>query len=94
MGPPHSASSKVQFSVCYRSGEDKQHPASELNYHSPRTLGWQTEEFCDYPQVKSDESGNKNLNFGNEGFGDVVLWELSGSVIGGVWLVYGFDDDL
>ncbi len=64
MGPPHSASKKVHFSVCYRSGEDKQHPASELNYHSPTTLGWQTEEFCDYPQVRSDKSGNKNLNLG------------------------------
>ncbi len=31
------------------------------------------------------------MNFGNEGFGDVVL---SGPVIGGVWLVYGIDDDL
>ncbi|CAM9621007.1 unnamed protein product, partial [Sphacelaria rigidula] len=42
--------SKLRFSVCYCSGEEPEYPANELNAHSPHTRGWQSPQFCDYPQ--------------------------------------------
>lgn len=33
---------KLKFKVVYVSGEDRDYPASELNYHSPKTRGWQS----------------------------------------------------
>ncbi|CAN0468363.1 unnamed protein product, partial [Laminaria digitata] len=42
--------SKLRFSVCYCSGEEPEYPADELNAHSPHTRGWQSPQFCDYPQ--------------------------------------------
>ena len=41
---------KLQFRVSYSSSEDPGYPSSELNEHGPRTLGWQSLKFCDYPQ--------------------------------------------
>lgn len=32
------------------SSEDEEYPASELNQHSPETKGWQSKQFCEYPQ--------------------------------------------
>ncbi len=34
------------------SSEDPEFPATELNAHSPHTLGWQSARFCEYPQVQ------------------------------------------
>ncbi|EKU20603.1 hypothetical protein NGA_0603000 [Nannochloropsis gaditana CCMP526] len=42
--------SKIRFQVVYASGQDPEHPAEELNVHSPATEGWQSPRFCDYPQ--------------------------------------------
>ncbi|CAM9963786.1 unnamed protein product, partial [Phaeothamnion confervicola] len=42
--------SKLRFRVCYASGEEPDYPATELNTHSPHTRGWQSPQFCDYPQ--------------------------------------------
>eukprot|EP00903_Cladosiphon_okamuranus_P013509 g12582.t1 len=42
--------SKLRFSVCFCSGEEPEYPADELNAHSPHTRGWQSPQFCDYPQ--------------------------------------------
>ncbi|CAB1118634.1 unnamed protein product [Ectocarpus sp. CCAP 1310/34] len=42
--------SKLRFSVCFCSGEEPEYPAEELNAHSPHTRGWQSPQFCDYPQ--------------------------------------------
>ncbi|CAM9664455.1 unnamed protein product [Discosporangium mesarthrocarpum] len=43
-------SSKIRFAVCYSSGEEPEYPADELNVHSPHTRGWQSPQFCNYPQ--------------------------------------------
>ncbi|CAM9530888.1 unnamed protein product [Chrysoparadoxa australica] len=42
--------SKLAYRVCYASGEEHDYPATELNLHSPHTRGWQSPQFCDYPQ--------------------------------------------
>ncbi|CAM9367201.1 unnamed protein product, partial [Hapterophycus canaliculatus] len=42
--------SKLRFAVCYCSGEEPEYPVDELNSHSPHTRGWQSPQFCDYPQ--------------------------------------------
>lgn len=42
--------SKLKFRVVHCSSEDDDYPASELNVHSPSTRGWQSRQFCDYPQ--------------------------------------------
>lgn len=34
---------KCGFQVCFTSGEDPDYPATELNYHSPQTKGWQSQ---------------------------------------------------
>jgi len=36
------AERKCGFQVCFTSGEDPDYPATELNYHSPQTKGWQS----------------------------------------------------
>ena len=33
---------KLKFKIVYVSGEDRDYPASELNFHSPQTRGWQS----------------------------------------------------
>jgi centrosomal protein CEP104 len=43
-------SSFSSFKVIHCSSEDEEFPASELNQHSPSTRGWQSKQFCDYPQ--------------------------------------------
>lgn len=45
-----SSDRKLGFAVCFASGEDPDYPATELNYHSPQTKGWQSPRFCEYPQ--------------------------------------------
>lgn len=45
-----NGSVKQNFQVSYVSSEDPGYPASELNVHGPKTLGWQSLKFCDYPQ--------------------------------------------
>mmetsp|Transcript_15369 Transcript_15369/g.23138 ORF Transcript_15369/g.23138 Transcript_15369/m.23138 type:complete len:861 (-) Transcript_15369:165-2747(-) len=42
--------SKLRFSVVNCSSEHEDYPAIELNIHSPSTKGWQSRNFCDYPQ--------------------------------------------
>jgi centrosomal protein CEP104 len=39
-----------RFKVVHCSSEHDDYPASELNVHSPDTRGWQSADFCDYPQ--------------------------------------------
>lgn len=41
---------KLAFKVTHASGQDEVHRASELNYHSPLTKGWQSARYCLYPQ--------------------------------------------
>eukprot|EP00281_Chroomonas_sp_CCMP1168_P000292 CAMPEP_0206257140 /NCGR_PEP_ID=MMETSP0047_2-20121206/25170_1 /ASSEMBLY_ACC=CAM_ASM_000192 /TAXON_ID=195065 /ORGANISM="Chroomonas mesostigmatica_cf, Strain CCMP1168" /LENGTH=129 /DNA_ID=CAMNT_0053683683 /DNA_START=28 /DNA_END=413 /DNA_ORIENTATION=+ len=41
---------KLKFKLVYCSSEDPEFPSSELNAHSPHTVGWQSARFCDYPQ--------------------------------------------
>lgn len=41
---------KLAFKVTHASGQDDVCRASELNYHSPLTKGWQAARFCLYPQ--------------------------------------------
>lgn len=41
---------KLSFKVTHASGQDDVHRASELNYHSPLTKGWQSARYCLYPQ--------------------------------------------
>ncbi|CAG5136224.1 unnamed protein product, partial [Candidula unifasciata] len=41
---------KLHFKVIHASGQDDVYRASELNYHSPLTKGWQSARFCLYPQ--------------------------------------------
>jgi len=43
-------SAKIKFFVCHASSEDPSFPSEELNEHSPKTQGWQTIKFCEYPQ--------------------------------------------
>ena len=45
-----AAPRQLKFRVCYVSGEDTEFLATELNTHSPATKGWQTPQFCEYPQ--------------------------------------------
>jgi centrosomal protein CEP104 len=45
-GPPRS---KLGFQVVFASGEDADYPATELNFHSPQTKGWQSPRFCEFP---------------------------------------------
>lgn len=42
---------KVTFQVVHVSGEDEQHPSSELNSdkHGPLVQGWISQKFCLYP---------------------------------------------
>ena len=42
---------KLKFKLVHCSSEDPEFPATELNAHSPHTLGWQSARFCEYPQV-------------------------------------------
>ncbi|CAM9966114.1 unnamed protein product [Heterosigma akashiwo] len=42
--------SKLRFNVVYCKGEEPDYPAIELNNHSPTTKGWQSPQFCEYPQ--------------------------------------------
>jgi len=42
--------SKLKFTVIYCKGEEPDYPACELNQHSPTTKGWQSPQFCEYPQ--------------------------------------------
>ena len=41
---------KLKFRVVHCSSEDPEFPSTELNAHSPHTVGWQSSRFCDYPQ--------------------------------------------
>lgn len=41
---------KLKFKLVYCSSEDPEFPATELNQHSPHTVGWQSARFCEYPQ--------------------------------------------
>lgn len=41
---------KLLFKVTHASGQDDICRASELNYHSPLTKGWQSARYCLYPQ--------------------------------------------
>ncbi|XP_053379398.1 centrosomal protein of 104 kDa-like isoform X2 [Mercenaria mercenaria] len=41
---------KLSFKVIHASGQDDVCRASELNYHSPLTKGWQSARYCLYPQ--------------------------------------------
>ncbi|XP_071146725.1 centrosomal protein of 104 kDa-like isoform X3 [Mytilus edulis] len=41
---------KLPFRVIHASGQDESYRASELNYHSPLTKGWQASRYCLYPQ--------------------------------------------
>ncbi len=41
---------KLQFQVCFASGEDPDYPATELNYHSPQTKGWQSPRWAILPE--------------------------------------------
>ncbi|WAR15732.1 CE104-like protein [Mya arenaria] len=41
---------KLSFKVTHASGQDEVHRASELNFHSPLTKGWQSARYCLYPQ--------------------------------------------
>mmetsp|Transcript_12935 Transcript_12935/g.45468 ORF Transcript_12935/g.45468 Transcript_12935/m.45468 type:complete len:345 (+) Transcript_12935:48-1082(+) len=41
---------KLKFKLVHCSSEDPEFPATELNAHSPHTVGWQSARFCDYPQ--------------------------------------------
>ena len=41
---------KLKFRVVHCSSEDPEFPSTELNAHSPHTVGWQSARFCDYPQ--------------------------------------------
>lgn len=41
---------KLPFRVIHASGQDDSYRASELNYHSPLTKGWQASRYCLYPQ--------------------------------------------
>ena len=41
---------KLKFRVVQCSSEDPEFPSTELNAHSPHTVGWQSARFCDFPQ--------------------------------------------
>jgi centrosomal protein CEP104 len=41
---------KLKFRVVHCTSEDPEFPSTELNAHSPHTVGWQSARFCDYPQ--------------------------------------------
>jgi hypothetical protein len=43
--------SKVRFRVVSSSGSSPEHEATQLHVHSPHTRGWQSPQFCEYPQV-------------------------------------------
>lgn len=40
---------KLAFQVVFASGEDPEYPATELNFHSPQTRGWQSPRFAESP---------------------------------------------
>ncbi|CAD7963887.1 unnamed protein product [Amoebophrya sp. A25] len=42
--------SRLKYKILYASSEDPEYPASELLYHSSKTVGWSSSRFCDYPQ--------------------------------------------
>ena len=46
---PAPGDKKLAFQVVYASGEDPEYPATELNFHSPQTRGWQSQRFCEFP---------------------------------------------
>ena len=41
---------RLDFEVCFCSGEDPDYPASELQREQSK--GWQSPRFCEYPQVR------------------------------------------
>ena len=43
-------SQKCRFEVVYSSSEDAGHEAAELNNHTPKSTGWSSLKFCEYPQ--------------------------------------------
>ena len=42
---------RLDFEICFCSGEDPDYPASELQREQSK--GWQSPRFCEYPQVKN-----------------------------------------
>ena len=42
---------RLDFEICFCSGEDPDYPASELEREQSK--GWQSPRFCEYPQVKN-----------------------------------------
>ena len=43
-------SKRIAFDVASCSGEDEEHPASQLHQHTSKTTGWQSPKFSEYPQ--------------------------------------------
>ena len=41
---------KLNFKLVYWSGEDPEHPITELLTNNPHSRGWHTPKFCEYPQ--------------------------------------------
>ena len=41
---------RLDFEICFCSGEDPDYPASELQREQSK--GWQSPRFCEYPQVR------------------------------------------
>ena len=46
----NSQNQKLRFRIVECSGEDPQHPVSELLTGSPQSSGWQSQRFCTFPQ--------------------------------------------
>jgi hypothetical protein len=56
-------SRKCSFKVVYSSSEEVGYSATELNHHTPSSVGWQSIKFCEYPQevglmLTEDEDNN------------------------------------